>query len=77
MDKRLQTLKMVGSGPNAERQTGPHAHQSLFLKNSPQFVTVDLEPIRSAIALTKSKKFLDEPMPKSLSKYVQGMDLVT
>ncbi len=58
IDKRLKTIKMVGSGPNKERQTSPHAHQCLFLQNSPQFVTVGISaPIEStSIALTKSKK---------------------
>ena len=64
IDKRLKTLKMVGSGPNAERQTGPHAHQSLFLKNSPQFVTVDLgaDRINFYCFDEEQEEFLDEPM---------------
>ncbi len=64
IDKRLKTLKMAGSGPNAERQTGPHAHQSLFLKNSPQFVTADLgaDRINFYCFDEEQEEFFDEPM---------------
>ncbi|UPR33573.1 lactonase family protein [Vibrio splendidus] len=64
IDKRLKTLKMVGSGPNTERQTGPHAHQSLFMKNYPQFVTVDLgaDRINFYCFDEEQEEFLDEPM---------------
>ncbi|MGF1813829.1 lactonase family protein [Vibrio splendidus] len=64
IDKRLKTLKMVGSGPNKERQTGSHAHQSLFLNNSPQFVTVDLgaDRINFYCFDEEQEEFLDEPM---------------
>ncbi|MFA0054436.1 lactonase family protein [Vibrio echinoideorum] len=64
IDKRLKTLKMFGSGPNNERQTSPHAHQSLFLQNSPQFVTVDLgaDRINFYCFDEEQEEFLDEPM---------------
>ncbi|TCN79123.1 6-phosphogluconolactonase [Vibrio crassostreae] len=64
IDKRLKTIKMVGSGPNKERQTGPHAHQCLFLQNSPQFVTVDLgaDRINFYCFDEEQEEFLDEPM---------------
>ncbi|MEZ8353288.1 lactonase family protein [Vibrio splendidus] len=64
IDKRLKTIKMVGSGPNKERQTSPHAHQCLFLQNSPQFVTVDLgtDRINFYCFDEEQEEFLDEPM---------------
>ncbi|MFS1427248.1 lactonase family protein, partial [Vibrio splendidus] len=64
IDKRLKTIKMVGSGPNRERQTSPHAHQCLFLQNSPQFVTVDLgtDRINFYCFDEEQEEFLDEPM---------------
>lgn len=64
VDKRLKTIKMVGSGPNKERQTSPHAHQCLFLQNSPQFVTVDLgtDRINFYCFDEEQEEFLDEPM---------------
>ncbi|NVN84205.1 MULTISPECIES: lactonase family protein [unclassified Vibrio] len=64
IDKRLKTIKMVGSGPNKERQTGPHAHQCLFLQNSPQFVTIDLgaDRINFYCFDEEQEEFLDEPM---------------
>ena len=64
VDKRLKTIKMVGSGPNKERQTSPHAHQCLFLQNSPQFVTVDLgtDRINFDCFDEEQEEFLDEPM---------------
>jgi 6-phosphogluconolactonase len=64
IDKRLKTLKMVGTGPNLERQTNPHAHQSLFLQNSSQFVTVDLgaDRINFYCFDEEQAEFLDEPM---------------
>ncbi|MDH6018210.1 lactonase family protein [Vibrio splendidus] len=64
IDKRLKTIKMVGSGPNKERQTSPHAHQCLFLQNSPQFVTVDLGTDRISFYCfdEEQEEFLDEPM---------------
>ena len=42
LDKKITSLFSSGSGPNAERQAGPHAHQCQFLKSESQFVTVDL-----------------------------------
>ncbi|MFA0131407.1 lactonase family protein [Vibrio splendidus] len=64
IDKRLKTIKMVGSGPNRERQTSPHAHHCLFLQNSPQFVTVDLgtDRINFYCFDEEQEEFLDEPM---------------
>ena len=64
IDKRLKTIKMVGSGPNKERQTSPHAHQSLFLQHAPQFVTVDLgaDRINFYCFDEEQEEFLDEPM---------------
>lgn len=64
IDKRLKTIKMVGSGPNKDRQTGPHAHQCLFLQNSPQLVTVDLgaDKINFYCFDEEQEEFLDEPM---------------
>ncbi|MEZ9463813.1 lactonase family protein [Vibrio splendidus] len=64
VDKRLKTIKMVGSGPNKERQTSPHAHQCLFLQNSPQFVTVDLgtDRINFYCFDEEQEEFFDEPM---------------
>ncbi|PTO82972.1 3-carboxymuconate cyclase [Vibrio splendidus] len=64
VDKRLKTIKMVGSGPNKERQTSPHAHQCLFLQNSPQFVTVDLgtDRINFYCFDEEQEEFLDVPM---------------
>ncbi|MFS1488387.1 lactonase family protein [Vibrio splendidus] len=64
IDKRLKTIKMVGSGPNKERQTSPHAHQCVFLQNSPQFVTVDLgiDRINFYCFDEEQEEFLDEPM---------------
>ncbi|MEZ8254813.1 lactonase family protein [Vibrio splendidus] len=64
IDKRLKTIKMVGSGPNKDRQTSPHAHQCLFLQNSPQFVTVDLgtDRINFYCFDEEQEEFLDEPM---------------
>ncbi|MCW4447282.1 lactonase family protein [Vibrio splendidus] len=64
IDKRLKTIKMVGSGLNKERQTSPHAHQCLFLQNSPQFVTVDLgtDRINFYCFDEEQEEFLDEPM---------------
>jgi len=64
IDKRLKTIKMVGSGPNKERQTSPHAHQCLFLQNSPQFVTVDLgtDRINFYCFDEEQEEFFDEPM---------------
>ncbi|PMG18989.1 lactonase family protein [Vibrio splendidus] len=64
IDKRLKTIKMVSSGPNKERQTSPHAHQCLFLQNSPQFVTVDLgtDRINFYCFDEEQEEFLDEPM---------------
>ncbi|ARP37516.1 lactonase family protein [Vibrio syngnathi] len=64
IDKRLKTIKMVGSGPNKDRQTSPHAHQCLFLQNSPQFVTVDLgtDRINFYYFDEEQEEFLDEPM---------------
>ena len=64
IDKRLKTIAMVGSGPNKERQTAPHAHQCLFLQNAPQFVTVDLgaDRINFYCFDEEQEEFLDEPM---------------
>ena len=42
IDSHLSTIFQNGSGPNKDRQTGPHAHQAVFLKHVPHFVTVDL-----------------------------------
>lgn len=42
IDSHLSTITQSGSGPNTDRQTGPHAHQAVFLKHSPHFATVDL-----------------------------------
>ncbi|OEE73138.1 lactonase family protein [Vibrio ordalii] len=38
----IADLWINGQGPNAERQTSPHAHQVVFLKQSSQLVVVDL-----------------------------------
>ena len=64
IDKRIETLKMSGSGPNQDRQTGPHAHQSLFLTHSPQFVTVDLgaDHINFYCFDEEQEEFLKEPV---------------
>lgn len=42
IDKKITSLFSSGSGPNAERQAGPHAHQCQFMKSVSRFVTVDL-----------------------------------
>lgn len=64
IDKRIKTLKMSGSGPNQERQTGPHAHQCLFLTYSSQFVTVDLgaDRINFYCFDEEQDEFLEEPI---------------
>ncbi|WP_104400421.1 lactonase family protein [Vibrio penaeicida] len=40
--EHIQTIQHVGSGPNADRQEGPHAHFACFLKQTNEIVTVDL-----------------------------------
>lgn len=64
IDKRIKTIRMLGSGPNKERQTGAHAHQCLFLNHSPQFVTVDLgsDRINFYCFDEEQEDFLEEPM---------------
>ncbi len=64
IDRKVKTLKMSGSGPNQDRQTGPHAHQCLFLMHSPQFVTVDLgaDRINFYCFDEEQEDFLEEPM---------------
>ncbi|MGR5518665.1 lactonase family protein [Vibrio harveyi] len=40
--KSIAELYVEGSGPNAERQASPHAHQATFLNHSEQLAVVDL-----------------------------------
>lgn len=40
--KSIVELYVEGSGPNAERQASPHAHQATFLNHSEQLAVVDL-----------------------------------
>lgn len=64
IEKRLTTISATGSGPNLERQTGPHAHQCQFLKSEAQFVTVDLGSDSISFYTYDSTKsvFQDKPM---------------
>ncbi|EGU60507.1 6-phosphogluconolactonase [Vibrio nigripulchritudo ATCC 27043] len=38
----IHTIQHHGTGPNAERQEGPHAHFACFLNHTAELVTVDL-----------------------------------
>ncbi|GBL01607.1 6-phosphogluconolactonase [Vibrio harveyi] len=40
--KSIAELYVEGSGPNADRQASPHAHQATFLNHSEQLAVVDL-----------------------------------
>ncbi|ELI0632548.1 lactonase family protein [Vibrio harveyi] len=40
--KSIAELYVGGSGPNADRQASPHAHQATFLNHSEQLAVVDL-----------------------------------
>ncbi|MGF1752422.1 lactonase family protein [Vibrio makurazakiensis] len=63
IDQRMATISPKGSGPHADRQTRPHAHQCVFLKSTPQYATVDLGSDRVNFYCfdEEQNQFLSEP----------------